>query len=320
MPAMRVLLSLLLLSTSAVADVEPGKAQVSGGIAADRIDEHVERKISKIEYCLDKQSLITPGIGGLMTIDFTVETTGRVSASDAHGVGSASTLAVGRCIADVIKTIVFDPPPSSKATVSFPFVFKAFDESVPTGGTEADRVMVLRAVRRDRSKVTACHAKQPTLDGTVTATLTIGADGKLEAASASGVDRRLSTCIANVLKGILFDKPSKQIEVSYPFVFRAPVKSNDDDKMMVRKHIKANITKVQDCYEKQLENKPGIAGTVTVSLVIDGGGKVVTSTAVGVDPVVAKCVAAVIQGIVFDKPSKPPLSINYPFTFRPASP
>ncbi len=324
MPAMRVLLSLLLLSTPAFADVELGMVRVSSGITAERVHEHVERKAFQLEDCLDQQSLVTPGLGGITSVDFTIETTGKVSASNAHGLGTASTLAVGRCIAEVIKTIAFDPPPSSRVTVSFPFLFKSVDETVPTGGAEVDRVMVLRAVRRNRNKVAACHDKQPTLAGTVTAKLTIGADGKVKAASASGVDPTLSTCIANALKGVLFDKPSKQLDVSYPFVFHAPVTTiitgSDDDKMMVRRYIKRNIAKIQVCYEQQLVKQPTLAGTVRVGLIVDAAGKVTHSSGAGVDPEVAKCVAAIVQGIVFDKPSKAPLSINYPFTFRPASP
>jgi hypothetical protein len=90
----------------------------------------------------------------------------------------------------------------------------------------------------------------------------------------------------------------------------------DLDKAIIRRYIKRNIQKIQYCYERELLSKPKLAGTLTVSFTIGGDGLVPKSTAKGVDPTVATCVAGVIKGIEFPRPKDgKALEVNYPFTF-----
>jgi hypothetical protein len=92
----------------------------------------------------------------------------------------------------------------------------------------------------------------------------------------------------------------------------------DLDKAIIRRYIKRNIMKIEYCYEKQLLNKPGLAGTVQTQFTIGGDGKVISSTAAGVDDDVASCVAEVIQHIEFPEPrSNGVVKVNYPLVFRP---
>jgi len=240
--------------------------------------------------------------------------------------GGAALVAVGTCVAEVIQKIEFTRQ-ASAVTVSYPFVFQP--SAPPTRSLRKDRVMFPRVLRQHREQLQACYEtelrKQPDLSGTVTATFTVEADGTVSKASATGVDPAVSSCVANAIKLVVFERPVRKTDVSYPFVFEAlgeatPITSgSDDDTMMVRRHIKRSIAKIQFCYEQQRAKQPTLAGTVRVAFEIDATGKVTRSSGDGVDPAVATCVARVVQGIVFDKPSKPPLSINYPLTFR-ASP
>ena len=98
-----------------------------------------------------------------------------------------------------------------------------------------------------------------------------------------------------------------------------PNSQGDLDKAIIRRYIKRNIQKIQYCYEKELLAKSNLAGTVSTNFLITPNGNVASSTGSGVDPEVANCVANVIKGIEFPKPKGGgSVSVNYPFTFRPA--
>ncbi len=98
-----------------------------------------------------------------------------------------------------------------------------------------------------------------------------------------------------------------------------PNSQGDLDKAIIRRYIKRNIQKIQYCYEKELLAKSNLAGTVSTNFLITPNGNVSQSTGSGVDPEVSSCVANVIKGIEFPKPKGGgSVSVNYPFTFRPA--
>jgi hypothetical protein len=90
----------------------------------------------------------------------------------------------------------------------------------------------------------------------------------------------------------------------------------DLDQAIIRRYIKRNIQKIQYCYESQLLAKPSLAGVVQAQFFISPSGVVTTSTASGIDPTVASCVANVIKGIEFPKPKGSGVQVNYPFTFQ----
>jgi hypothetical protein len=99
----------------------------------------------------------------------------------------------------------------------------------------------------------------------------------------------------------------------------APNSQGDLDKAIIRRYIKRNLPKIQNCYEKELEKKPKLQGTVQVQFFIKPDGIVGSSSATGVDPTVATCVADVIRAIEFPKPrGGGGVQVNYPFSFRPA--
>ncbi len=98
-----------------------------------------------------------------------------------------------------------------------------------------------------------------------------------------------------------------------------PTATGDLDKALIRRYIKRTIPKITYCYEKQLLAIPGLSGTVTAHFFITPNGEVATSSAEGMNPDVASCVAGVIKAIVFPKPKGGGgVQVNYPFTFRPA--
>ena len=62
-------------------------------------------------------------------------------------------------------------------------------------------------------------AASPNLSGKISVMFFIAPDGKVKASSASGVDPDVATCIAGVVKGIVFPKPKGGggVQVVYPF-------------------------------------------------------------------------------------------------------
>ncbi|MBA3540349.1 MAG: AgmX/PglI C-terminal domain-containing protein [Deltaproteobacteria bacterium] len=109
-------------------------------------------------------------------------------------------------------------------------------------------------------------------------------------------------------------------ELAFPPVTAGtPNKQGDLDKAVIKKSIKQSLDAITHCYEKELLAKPTLAGTIMVQFFISPNGKVASSSASGVDPAVASCVAAVIKKIEFPKPKGGGgVQVNYPFTFRPA--
>ncbi|HUS30082.1 MAG TPA: AgmX/PglI C-terminal domain-containing protein [Kofleriaceae bacterium] len=98
-----------------------------------------------------------------------------------------------------------------------------------------------------------------------------------------------------------------------------PVAIGALDKAIIRRYIKRNIDKIRYCYEKTLLAKPGLSGTVSTQFFIAPDGHVSSAAAEGVDVEVASCVADVIEGISFPRPSEGAgVQVSYPFTFERA--
>ena len=88
------------------------------------------------------------------------------------------------------------------------------------------------------------------------------------------------------------------------------------DPAIIRRYIRRNIVKIQQCYEKELTRNPSLAGKVMVRFTISGDGNVTQSTGSGMPPV-DSCVALEISGITFPKPQGGGVAVvNYPFVFQ----
>ncbi len=94
-----------------------------------------------------------------------------------------------------------------------------------SAGAHPDTSLIRRQIRVHLREIQACYAKalvkEPTLQGRVVATFTIGKTGAVTASTAEGLPA-IDACIAGVIRTIKFPPapPSKgSINVSYPFVF-----------------------------------------------------------------------------------------------------
>jgi hypothetical protein len=100
----------------------------------------------------------------------------------------------------------------------------AFGQPMAQG--DLDKALIRKVVKGARTKVTYCYEKalvaSPTLAGTVTVQFFIKPDGTVASVAASGVDPDVATCVGNVIKSLVFDKPKSGggVQVVYPFTMR----------------------------------------------------------------------------------------------------
>ena len=90
-----------------------------------------------------------------------------------------------------------------------------------------DKTIIRRYIKRHIAKITYCYEHEllgrPHLQGTLQTQLTIGPTGRVLAATATGVDEKVATCVAGVLRDIEFPPVSDStVVVNYPFTFRTP--------------------------------------------------------------------------------------------------
>ena len=93
---------------------------------------------------------------------------------------------------------------------------------------------------------------------------------------------------------------------------------------VIQRIVRQNFGRFRLCYEKGLEAKPTLAGTVSVTFVIDESGAV-TSVAAGAgtampDAKVTACVTRAFGGLSFPQPEGGKVSVVYPITFSPGEP
>jgi hypothetical protein len=105
---------------------------------------------------------------------------------------------------------------------------------------------------------------------------------------------------------------------SPPVVHIGKPTSTDVDPAVIRRYVKRHLDKVAYCYESQLLARPHLAGTVLSQFRLHASGRVMTSSATGVDEAVARCVAGVVGSIQFPRlASDGVFEITYPFVMRP---
>ncbi len=100
--------------------------------------------------------------------------------------------------------------------------------------------------------------------------------------------------------------------------FGQPEVVGELDKAIVRRYLKRHVNELSYCYEKQLQNKPTLSGTVGAKFAIGADGNVIEAAADGVDPEVSRCFADVIHAIEFPKPKSGSAVVSYPFQVKPA--
>jgi len=94
----------------------------------------------------------------------------------------------------------------------------------PAGPLDKDSIR--REIRAHIKMITYCYEKQlldrPTLTGTTLVQFLIATDGHVQSSVGSGFDPKVDTCVAEVVKEIVFPKPDGvgTMQVNYPFSFK----------------------------------------------------------------------------------------------------
>jgi hypothetical protein len=89
------------------------------------------------------------------------------------------------------------------------------------------------------------------------------------------------------------------------------------DRDLIRRVVRAHINEVRFCYERTLQTHPSLTGRVQSTFVVAPTGHVTASSATGVDPGVAQCIAAAVQRWTFPRCAG---EVHYPFMLAPATP
>lgn len=96
-----------------------------------------------------------------------------------------------------------------------------------------------------------------------------------------------------------------------------PNSQGDLDKRWIRRGLKLHIGQIRRCYEKELEQQPALAGTVSLQFIIGPTGEVRSSSGAGVSADVANCMAALVKGIRFPAPRGGDVIVNNSIVLRP---
>jgi hypothetical protein len=94
---------------------------------------------------------------------------------------------------------------------------------------DLDKAIIRRYIKRNLMKLQYCYEKEllanKTLQGTVTVTFTISAQGSVGTSTATGMkNKNVESCVASVIHDIEFPKPhdGNEVTVTYPFTFKPP--------------------------------------------------------------------------------------------------
>ncbi len=92
------------------------------------------------------------------------------------------------------------------------------------------------------------------------------------------------------------------------------------DKEIIRRVVREHMSQIRYCYERELVKNPGLSGKITMKWIINGSGRVTTSTVADTSmksKPVESCIARKIRGWRFPKPKGGGIVIvNYPFVFK----
>ena len=103
--------------------------------------------------------------------------------------------------------------------------------------------------------------------------------------------------------------------VAPPVVHIGHPQGPDGFQAIIRRYIRRHLPEISYCYEKALLARHDLAGTVTATFLLDASGRVITSSATGVDGEVDTCIAGIVKRIEFPRLAPAgSFQIRYPFT------
>jgi hypothetical protein len=195
-----------------------------------------------------------------------------------------------------------------------------------------DGKAVGKVMRASRLRFQRCNRAGHS--GTIKALFIIGTTGRVTWARSKGIAPAVAGCITRVIRKLSFPKPTTRARVIYRMYFGEPPaktrrlhagphdgrnvrlrlrpgKLIGIDKAAVAKVLKPNIWRLRKCSKGTAKN------TVKARFSIGATGSIVYWSASGDDPTLADCVATVLRGLRFPKPSDGTARVFYTFDFAP---
>jgi TonB family protein len=104
--------------------VRQSKAEVKGSLDKDIIRRIIRAHINEVRYCYEQGLARDPALSGKVSIQFTIDTTGSVSAATVAD-STLSDEKVASCIAKAVKRWTFPKPTGGgSVVVTYPFVLE----------------------------------------------------------------------------------------------------------------------------------------------------------------------------------------------------
>ena len=120
-------------------------------------------------------------------------------------------------------------------------------------------------------------------------------------------------------KGSIGNKTDTDINIAEA----SPVVQGSLDPALIKKVIQENRNAIRYCYERELQVKKDLSGTIRTQFIISAEGTVTTSMvkdSTMKNPNVENCITGKIRGFIFPKPKGGGIVIvNYPFAFKSAN-
>lgn len=109
--------------------IVPGRTTVVGGLDRSVIAEVIRRYQSQVRFCYEKELQKNPNLEGRVSMQFTIDGTGRVSQALVQEDSVGGNGAVGRCISQRIRRWRFpEPKGGGEVIVNYPWTFRAAGE------------------------------------------------------------------------------------------------------------------------------------------------------------------------------------------------
>jgi hypothetical protein len=106
-----------------IPSIRIGQPNAQGDLDKAIIRRYIKRNVQKLQYCYEKELLVTPDLAGTVSTQFFITPNGTVSQSDASGVAPK----VASCVAGVIRNIEFPKPKGGGGVqVNYPFTFRPY--------------------------------------------------------------------------------------------------------------------------------------------------------------------------------------------------
>lgn len=192
----------------------------------------------------------------------------------------------------------------------------------PTYSGSLDKNIIQRVIRSGMARIRYCFEKEllsnPSLSGRVTARFVIEPNGTVSQATAAGMGARMDTCVATVIRRLVFPAPpgGGRVVVSYPFVFNvagsdsrpsAPIGDRLQEvargcRPLETGGVASAFAPVEraaaTCYQEALGRVPDLAGRAVVEVSVDDQGAITEATVQGPgDAALQTCIGAAVRAL-----------------------